>query len=133
MALQQESNSSNNIVTKIIQNINSNNYPNAETIDSLLEKNEQFDRHAIELIKAIENLTARRIAIAEQHERTFFLVNTALGIAAVLLGILLSLIIILISIKTNLFHLSKRMSEVRQAIAENKSISPTSTIINSSD
>ena len=131
LALQKESNSLNNIVVKIIAALNANHYPDSKTIERLLEKNELFARQAINLIKAIEDFTARRLAIAEKHEQTFFIINTALGIAAVLLGILLSLIII--SIKTNLFRLSKRMSEVRQAIAENKTILPSSTIINSSD
>ena len=133
LAIQKESNSLNNIVDKIIKTLDKNsNHSDAKTIKLLLEKNEYFDFHAINLIKEIENFTARRLVIAKQQKRTFFLVNTALGIAAVFLGILLNIIII-ISIKTNIFHLSKKMSEVRQAIAERKSVLPTVTIINSSD
>ena len=133
LTLQTQNNSLNKIVEEIIQTINNNNkYPDAETIDLLLTKDESFDRQTINLIKAIEDFTARRLALAEEHEQTFFLVNTALGIAAVLLGILLSLIII-VSIKTNLLHLSKTMSEVRQAISQKKKIAPTTTMIDSND
>ncbi|GAB4532479.1 MAG: hypothetical protein Tsb0014_16960 [Pleurocapsa sp.] len=132
LALQKEGDSLNKIVENIIKTLDNNNYPDAETVNQLLAKDELFDRHAINLITAIENFTARRIAIAEKHERTFFLVNIGLGIAGILLGILLSLIII-VSIKSNLLHLSKKMSEVRQAIAQKQKIVPTATLIDSND
>lgn len=132
LVLQKESNYLKNIIKEIIQAIDSKNYPDDKIIISLLEKDEIIDAQAITLIKAVEDFTARRLIMAEKHEQTFLIINTGLGIAALLLGILLSLIII-ISIKSNIFRLSKTISEVRQAITEKKSISPTSNIINSSD
>ncbi len=68
----------------------------------------------------------------EKHEKAFFKVNMLLGISGVLVGIVLSLIIIL-GIRSNLFRLTRKVSEVTQAISEGRSLPASNLEIKASD
>lgn len=108
---------------QLIKGLSFEKHFNAELVSSILNKDEQFDKKAISLIKAIEALTVRKAHLAVKHQQMFKVVNISLGIIGVSLGILLGTLIVA-GIKANILRLSKRMEEVTSAIIENRQIPP---------
>lgn len=118
---------------QLIGSLLTKNDSNADQVSAILKKDEQFDKKAIGLIKAIETLTEQKAHLAVKHEQMFKIVNISLGTVGVTLGILLGTLIIA-GIKANILRLSKRMEEVTSAIIENRQIPVEETdSIHSSD
>ena len=120
------------VLFSFVENLETGNFPTNQEIDSLLTKEVALDKKLLSLIKKIEQFTEREIHTLQNHEHIFLMVNASLGVAGVLLGIILSTMII-IGIRTNLFRLTQRVTEVTQAIAENRAITDPETDIVSSD
>ena len=120
------------ILIGMVETIESGVYPDQRTVDDTLSKGVEFDRKILALIRVIEAFTEREINILEKHNKIFFMVNSALGASGVLIGTFFSLLVIM-GIRSNLFRLTQRVSEVTQAIAENRSIPATSIDVDSSD
>ncbi len=120
------------VLFSFVKNVETGAFPTNTEIDSLLTKEVILDKKLLTLIKKIEQFTNREIHTLQNHEHIFLMVNTSLGVAGVLLGIFLSTMII-IGIRTNLFRLTQRVTEVTQAIAENRAITGPVTDIESSD
>lgn len=120
------------VLLGMVEKIDAGGYPSNQEIDDLLVRDMEFDEKILALIKVIETFTEREIEILESHERMFMLVNSALGVAAVLIGSILSMIII-VGIRKNLFRLTKRISQASQAIAESGAMPQASLEVTSSD
>ena len=105
----------------------------ATLIDSILKQDESFDVQAIQLIKAVEELTHRKTQVAIRHEEMFSVINTSLSVMGGLLGIILAIVIVT-GIKRNIGHINSKIELVNSAIKEGGAI-PTEAIeaLNSSD
>ena len=130
--VQQEEGYLHSVWIGIIEKIDSGVYPDKQVVDDALSEEIKFDKTILTLIRKIEAFTEREIDTLEKHNKIFFMVNSALGISGVLIGTILSLIII-VGIRSNLFQLTQRVSEVTQAVAGTGSISTGSVNIDSSD
>ena len=130
--VQQEEGYLHSVWIGIIEKIDSGVYPDKQVVDDALSEEIKFDKTILALIRKIEAFTEREIDTLEKHNKIFFMVNSALGISGVLIGTILSLIII-VGIRSNLFQLTQRVSEVTQAVAGTGSISTGSVNIDSSD
>ena len=106
--------------------------PAVGDIDTVLAMEIAVDEKMLALIGTIEKFTNREIEVLQNHERIFFLVNTALGAAGVLLGVILSTLVI-VSIRTKLFRLKQLVTDVSQAIEENRDLPASSNLAASSD
>lgn len=132
LEVQQEANSRHSTWIGLVERMNLGIYPDEQTIDQAFSQEVKFDKKILALIQKIEAFTEREINILEKHNKIFFMVNSALGVAGVLIGTILSLLII-VGIRSKLFRLTQRVSEVTQAIKKKGSISTTSMDIDSSD
>ncbi|MBF0192998.1 MAG: diguanylate cyclase [Magnetococcales bacterium] len=111
----------------ILDIIEKGSYPDKKILDEMVEMGENFDIAILGLVKKIELFTQRNLAMMERHEKVFMIVNTSLGVAGVLLGIILSILVI-IGIRKNLFRLSRHITEVTKAVAENRDIPVAETV-----
>jgi len=116
----------------IVKKIDSGVFPDSQVVDDALSQEEEFDEKILNLIQKIELFTERELSVLEKHNKLFFMVNLALGISGVIIGSFLSLLVIF-GIRSNLFRLSQRISEVTKAIVESGSISTALINIKSSD
>ena len=132
LAMQQDAKQLHVVLFGMVETIDSGAIPSDQAIDVLLVMGSELDEKMLTLIERIERFTEKEINVLEQHERTFFLVNSSLGASGVLLGIILSAIII-IGIRTSLSRLTQQVSEVSDAITENREISDASVQVDSSD
>jgi len=116
----------------IVDKMDSGLNPDDQVVDGALIQEEEFDKKVLSLIKKIDLYTAREINALEKHNKIFFIVNSALGTSGLFIGTILSLIVI-IGIRSNLFRLTKRISEVTKAVMDKGAI-PTAPIdVKSSD
>ena len=116
----------------IIDKMDSGINPDGQVIEGALSQEEEFDEKILNLIQKVELFTERELSALEKHNKILFMVNSALGISGVIIGTILSLIII-VGIRSNLFRLTQRISEVTQSIKESGVI-PTAPIgVKSSD
>jgi len=119
-------------VFDMLATIEAGGYPDAETIEAAVGLSTALDESLLSLLERVEAFTNREIQILENHERVFLLVNTSLGVAGVLLGVGLTILVI-VGIRTNLFRLKQSVSAVTHSIAENREIERPSIDVASSD
>ena len=81
-----------------------------------LEKtNTELDKLAIKLLIQVEALTEEIARNAEEHEREFLIVNTALGFSALVIGIYLTLYIIK-SFRRRMGHIQGQIESLQESI-----------------
>ncbi|MEL4897093.1 GGDEF domain-containing protein [Crocosphaera sp. Alani8] len=122
----------NSIHAEIVQINPNNDIPNALIVEQLLEQDENFNHQENALFHSIVNLNEEKIKLTQKHEEIFLRNIIILAMTAILLSVLLSLKII-VRIRNNIFRLSTKISEVTQAIVEDKVLISEGLTINSSD
>ncbi|PAJ75044.1 hypothetical protein CJF42_07490 [Pseudoalteromonas sp. NBT06-2] len=90
-------------------------------LDMIIQQDEAFDRLAIALIHAIEELTQRKAKVTVKHEELFAMISYSLGGVGAIIGIVLAVLIIM-SIKASISKITRNINLVSSAIASNKDI-----------
>jgi diguanylate cyclase (GGDEF)-like protein len=132
LAFQKETDSFNSQLAILIKELESGKNLTQPTVEQIFKQEEYLEIQGITLADILERLTERKFTLIQKHQTIFLIVNTALGIVAILLGGLLTSIII-IGIKTNIFRLSQKVSDVTQAIEEHNILPSGYIEIKSSD
>ncbi len=132
LIFQKENQSLNNKLSKLIKDIELNQFPSKTTINQILKHEESLEAQGITLIKTIQNLTEKELELAQKHQQNFLIVIILLGIVAIILNGLMTLIVIT-GIRMNFFRLSQQISEATQAIDTKEDMNLDQILINSSD
>jgi hypothetical protein len=132
LIFQEENQSLNNQLSKFVKDIELNQFPSETTINQILKHEESLEAQGLTLIETIQNLTETKLELTQKHQQNFFIVIILLGIVAIILNGLMTLIVIT-GIKMNFFRLSQQISEATQAIDTKEDMDLDKILINSSD
>ncbi|MGB5596483.1 MAG: diguanylate cyclase [Crocosphaera sp.] len=132
LIFQEENQSLNNQLSKFVKDIELNQFPSETTINQILKHEESLEAQGLTLIETIQNLTEKKLELTQKHQQNFFIVIILLGIVAIILNGLMTLIVIT-GIKMNFFRLSQQISEATQAIDTKEDMDLDKILINSSD
>ncbi|WP_085440618.1 GGDEF domain-containing protein [Magnetofaba australis] len=105
---------------------------NVELLAKVEDQETALDHTLERLIDRVESFTERDVTLLSAHESDFLWVNAILGASAVVLGGILTGLVI-ISIRSNIFRITRHVSDVTQAIVENRPIPAAPLSVNSSD